>query len=57
MGFLCLAWYSRLASLCASGQFLACNKQGIRMLDVAFVLLGLVGFAACWGFVLLCERM
>ena len=57
MGFLYGAWYFRLASLCASRQFLARNKQGIRMLDVAFVLLGLVGFAACWGFVLLCERM
>jgi hypothetical protein len=30
---------------------------GIRMLDVAFLLLGLAGFGACWGFVLLCERM
>ncbi len=30
---------------------------GINMLDVAYVLLGLAGFATCWGFVLLCERM
>jgi hypothetical protein len=29
----------------------------IRMLDIAYLLLGLAGFAACWAFVLLCERM
>lgn len=32
-------------------------SPGFHMLDVAYVLLGIAGFAACWGFVLLCERM
>ena len=33
------------------------TMPGISMSDLAFLLLGLAGFAACWGFVLLCERL
>ncbi len=35
----------------------AATMPGIPMLDAAYLLLGLAGFAACWGFVLLCARM
>jgi hypothetical protein len=41
----------------ASGNSTLAIMQEISMLDVAYLLLGLAGFAACWAFVLLCERM